>query len=127
MVNNSVGHVYASLQKQHLCKTCYAFISVPFSPIGSSSVVDQHMEAVALLKVCAYKIVDACWLCKVKRAWNDDMSSRNLLPEARHKGRNEVVPERRHAAFMKKDAAVAASTSPDFLRDLTSSVSVSTT
>lgn len=84
-----LGHVYASLQMQHLCETCYAFISVPFSPIGSSSIVDQHMEAVALLEVRVCEIVDACWLCKIKWARDDHISSRNLFPELRHKGRIE--------------------------------------
>lgn len=58
-VHKSVGGL------RHLCETCYTLVSVPFSPIGSSSIVDQQVEMIALLLVGVGKVVYACWLCKI--------------------------------------------------------------
>lgn len=65
---------------KNLCKTCYTLISVPLSSISSPSVVDQQVEGEPLLAIGVDKAVYACWLCKIKRAGDDDVSSRNLFP-----------------------------------------------
>lgn len=70
---------------KHLCKTCYTLISVPLSSISGSSIVDQQVEGVPLLAIGVCEAVYARWLCKIKRAWDNDISSRNLVSECNAK------------------------------------------